>query len=78
MDLYDSNVDIKTIKKEIPFEKSQYGIDDDFYHEIFVTSYALAFWEIGELTSEILEEVHTVIKIGAGVRLWTEQADVKE
>ena len=27
----------------------------DFYHEIFVTAYALAFWEIGELTDEILK-----------------------
>ena len=49
MDLYDSNVDIATIKTEIPFARSRYGIEEDFYHEIFVTSYALAFWEIGGL-----------------------------
>lgn len=78
MDLYDSNVDIATIKNEIPFEKIKYGMDEDFYHEIFVTSYALAFWEIGELTNDILKEVQSVIKVGAGVKVWTEQVDVRE
>jgi hypothetical protein len=77
MDLYDSNVDIATIKKEIPFVRSYYGLEDDFYHEIFVTSYALAFWEIGALTDDILLEVQTVIKLGAGVKAWTAQVDDK-
>ena len=78
MDLYDSNVDIATIKNEIPFVMTVYGIEEDFYHEIFVTSYALAFWEIGELTDDILQEVQSVIKVGAGVKVWIEQADSKE
>ncbi|HMT75916.1 MAG TPA: hypothetical protein PKA77_17715 [Chitinophagaceae bacterium] len=78
MDLYDSNVDIATIKNEIPFVRTEYGMEEDFYHEIFVTSYALAFWEIGELTDEILQEVKSVIKVGAGVKVWTEQTDAKE
>jgi hypothetical protein len=78
MDLYDSNVEIKTIKEQIPFVRIEYGIEDDFYHEIFVTSYALAFWEIGELTNKILDEVNSVNKVGAGVKVWTEQADLKE
>jgi hypothetical protein len=78
MDLYDSNVDVATIKNEIPFVKREYGMDDDFYHEIFVTSYALAFWEIGELADDILEEVKSVIRVGAGVKVWTEQVDVRE
>jgi len=78
MDLYDSNVDIATIKKEIPFVRSGYGTAEDFYHEIFVTSYALAFWEFGELTDDILQEVKSVIKVAAGVKTWTEQADAKE
>jgi len=78
MDLYDNNVEIETIKVQIPFVREHYGIEDDFYHEIFVTSYALAFWEIGELTKEVLEEVISVNKIGAGVKLWTEQANSKE
>jgi hypothetical protein len=78
MDLYDSNVDIVTIQKEIPFERREYGREEDFYHEIFVTSYALAFWEIGELTPEILQEVQSVINRGAGVKVWTQEIDEKE
>jgi len=78
MDLYDSNVDIASIKQEFPFIRTEYGKEEDFYHEIFVTSYALAFWEIGELTVEILQEVQSVINVGAGVKVWTEQADAKE
>ena len=78
MDLYDNNVEIETIKAQIPFVREHYGIEDDFYHEIFVTSYALAFWEIGELTKEVLDEVISVNKIGAGVKLWTEEANSKE
>jgi hypothetical protein len=71
MDLYDSNVDIKAIQKEIPFVKHFYGIDDDFHHEVFVTSYALAFWEIGAMIDEILVEVRAVIDKGACVTAWT-------
>lgn len=77
MDLYDSDVAINEIKKQIPFVRDEYGMDEDFYHEIFVTAYALAFWEIGELTEEILTEVTAVIKVGAGVKVWTEEADAK-
>lgn len=71
MDLYDSNADINIIQKEIPFVRHAYGIDDDFHHEVFVTSYALAFWEIGAMNKEILNEVHTVIDKGACVKDWT-------
>jgi hypothetical protein len=78
MDLYDSDVEIAVIQKEIPFEKLDYGKDSDFYHEIFVTSYALAFWEMGALTNEILQEVQVVISVGAGVRVWTEEAGAQE
>ena len=39
----------------MPFIKEDYGDETDFYHEIFVTAYALAFGEIGELTDEILK-----------------------
>ena len=78
MDLYDSDADIETIKKEVPFVKDDYGPDTDFYHEIFVTAYALAFWEIGELTDEILNEVNRVVELKAGVKVWTEECDEKE
>jgi hypothetical protein len=77
MDLYDSNADTNEIRKHIPFVRAEYGMDDDFYHEIFVTAYALAFWEIGALTEDILAEVANVIKVGAGVKVWTEEVDAK-
>lgn len=75
MDLYDSEASIETIRNEVPLIKEDYGPDTDFYHEIFVTSYALAFWEIGELTMDILEEVRKVIELKAGVAVWTEECD---
>lgn len=78
MDLYDSNADIQTIKNELPFVKQDYGPDTDFYHEIFVTAYALALWEMGELTEDILDEVKKVIALGAGVKVWIEECDDKE
>ncbi|WP_206669078.1 hypothetical protein [Flavobacterium pectinovorum] len=67
MDLYDSDASIETIRKEIPFVKNDYRTDTGFYHEIFVTSYILAFWEIGEMTEEILEQVNQVIELKVGV-----------
>lgn len=73
MDLYDSGANIETIKKEIPFVKEDYGIETDFYHEIFATAYALAFWEIGELTDEMFTEVKRVVDLKAGIKIWTEQ-----
>lgn len=38
----------------------------------------MAFWEIGELTDEILNEVKRVIELKAGVNLWTKDVDEKE
>ncbi len=78
MDLYDSDANIDTIRKEVPFVKDNYGPDTDFYHEIFVTAYALAFWEIGAITDDILHEVKRVIDLKAGVKVWTEEGDEKE
>lgn len=78
MDLYDSDASIEIIKKEVPFVKDDYGPDTDFYHEIFVTAYALAFWEIGELTDDILSEVKRVVELKAGVKVWTDECDKAE
>lgn len=78
MDLYDNNVEIETIKEHIPFIREDYGVDSDFFYEIYVTSYALAFWEIGELTQNILDEVNSVNRLGAGVKMWSEQVSLKE
>ena len=77
MDLYDKGVDISTIKREMPFFRRDYGIDEDFYHEIYVTAYALAMWEIGALTEGILNQVRKVIDKRAGVKTWTAIEDAK-
>lgn len=43
MDLYDSGASLEAIRAEMPFVQEDYGPDTAFYHEIFVTAYALAF-----------------------------------
>lgn len=77
MDLYDSGASFEVIRAEIPFSKTELGLDTDFYHEIFVTAYALAFWEMGALTPEMLAEVERVIALQAGVARWTQELDAK-
>ncbi|MFB6454914.1 hypothetical protein ACE38W_06550 [Chitinophaga sp. Hz27] len=78
MELYDGGASIDIIQQEIPFVKEDYGMHNDFYHEIFVTVYALAFWEIGGLTDELLAEVNAVIRIGAGVKDWMTEGGPQE
>lgn len=78
MDLYDSGADIRTIMKNIPFTKTALGQDTDFYHEIFVTAYALALWEIGELTDDITNAVKEVIDLQTGVSVWSQEVNQVE
>ncbi len=52
MDLYDSQAEFSTIEKEFPLIQRDYF--DDFDNEIYVTSCALAFWEIGLMTMDRL------------------------
>lgn len=75
MDLYDAGATIDNIKSKIPFPEP--GDYDDFEHEVYITAYALAMWEIGHLTEDVLKEVRLVIDKGAGVKVWTEEADEK-
>jgi len=70
MDLYDSGVEMEAIRETIPFIQENYY--DDFDNEIHVTAYALAFWEIGHISDDILQEVKRVIEKGACVKAWTE------
>lgn len=73
MNLYDDGATIKTIRKKISFkEENPY---DAFDYEIHTTAYALAIWEIGGMTTEILEEIKSVIAKGACVKVWTEECD---
>lgn len=75
MDLYDSGATSETIRTQIPFPQPDYY--DDFDYEIYTTAYALAMWEIGFITEDIIQEVKKVIDKGACVKIWTEEHDSK-
>lgn len=73
MDLYDSGSDLLTIQEQFPIVQSDFA--DDFDNEIYVTSCALAFWEIGQMTEDKLAYVKSVIEKGAGIREWSNTSD---
>ena len=73
MDLYDSQADFETIEKEFPLYQRDYF--DDFDNEIYVTSCALALWEIGQMTESKLDFVKFVIEKGACVKEWAEESE---
>jgi hypothetical protein len=76
MDMYNYGASIEELKQKYETEKQQYSYDEEAY-EIGVTAYALAFWEIGELTADMLKEVETVIAKQATVINWTEEIGEK-
>ena len=76
MDLYDSGANFDIISKVFPL--IQFDYFDDFDNEIYVTSCALARWEMGQMTEEKLTYVKSVIDKGACVKVWTEECDPKE
>ena len=75
MDQYDKGVPVPMIRESIERGIESY---DEFEYEIYLTAYALALWEIGELPPEIMQEVKRVIDLEAGVRTWTEECSEKE
>jgi hypothetical protein len=70
MDLYDAGTSLDEIKVSV--EQLQLG-NDDFYDEIFITTYALALWEIGQLSPQVLKQVEEAIQRGAFVQYLTEE-----
>ena len=76
MDLYDSGADFSDINKEFPLIKDDHF--DDFDNEIYVTSCALAMWEIGQMTENKLAYVKSIIDKGACVKSWDEEGGPKE
>jgi hypothetical protein len=74
MDLYDNGANIQTIQEKYPVGPAYY----DFDYEIHITAYALAFWEIGAMTDELLREVRVAIDKGVGVAEWTEECGESE
>lgn len=69
MDLYDSGADFSVIENNYPLIQIEFY--DDFEHEIYVTAYGLANWEIGQMTPEKLNYIKTIIDKGVGVKEWT-------
>ncbi len=76
IDLYDNGATVETIRAQIPFPQPDFY--DAFDYEIYATAYALAFWEIGFITGDIIAEVKRVIENAASVRVWTEEFNEKE
>ena len=76
MDLYDSGADLETIDKEFPIIQTEYY--EDFDNEIYVTSCALALWEIGQMSEYKLTYIKTIIEKGACVKVWTEEHNPEE
>jgi hypothetical protein len=72
MDMYDEGVAIPELKERI---RSQYDIEgqDAFDEEIYLTVFALAMWEIGELDDELLNRVREIIESERGLKEWAEE-----
>jgi hypothetical protein len=66
-DLYDSGIEIEDIKKKIEQWRNEL---DDIEFEIFITTYALALWEVDSLSESILSEVKQSIEKQTTVEMW--------
>lgn len=69
MDLYDTGTSFEQIQAAV----EPLNVGDDFDTEIFITAYALALWETGQLTEEIRQQVQQVIQRGAFVEYLTQE-----
>jgi len=78
MDMFDHGASIDTLNKKYAEDKQKCISIDDEEYEICITVYALAFWEIGAITSEILKDVEEVIKKKATVKGWTLEVGEKK
>ncbi len=71
MDLYDSDFSIEDIKKRI--ESYESSLVDEIEYEIWLSTYSLALWEIGELPSDIYDNLKQCISKDAGVKMWVDE-----
>ncbi len=76
VDLYDAGVEVIEIRKKLDIWRSQ-ALDDEEY-EIFITVYALALWEIGELDDNTLREVRETIAKRSGYNMWLEESGLAD
>jgi hypothetical protein len=70
MDLYDANMDLSEIKSKIDLWRN--AELDALEYEIFISTYALALWETGFLTNNIINEVNQVLAEGQSLQMWVE------
>ncbi len=73
-ELYNEGADNQVLKQKYEDDKAECSCDN-FSYEICVTVYALAFWEIGEMTAELLEEVKNVLSKNATIEKWTKEVN---
>ncbi|WP_375417907.1 hypothetical protein [uncultured Hymenobacter sp.] len=75
MEMYDAGASIQEIKQAV---EEPLDVEDGFDYEIYITAFALALWQTGQLTPEVIAEVEEAIERGAGVRVWTDELGIKE
>ncbi len=75
IDLFDSEVALNEIQGEFSFEVDWL---DEFDYEIYITSLALAFWEIGYMNDNLLKIVKQTLDKNEGVKFWSEECSEKE
>ena len=71
MEMFNAGADVETLHEQFIQDKKECSFDK-FDYEICVTVYALAFWEIGMLTEEVLDEVKAVVSEKGTVNRWSE------
>ena len=77
IDMFDNGATLETLNEEYTEDKKDFASDEEDY-EICITVYALAFWEIGKLTVEILKDVDEVIAQKATVKGWALEVGDKQ
>ncbi|MBD2721394.1 hypothetical protein [Hymenobacter armeniacus] len=75
MEMYDAGASIQEIKAAV---EQPFDAEDGFDYEIYITVYALALWQTGQLTQDIIAEVDEAIARGAGVKVWQDENGAKE
>lgn len=69
---YNQGVNIEAMLQEYEDSKVEYGFDA-FSYEIYITTMALAFWEIGELTPNVKKDAEDVVRLNACAKSWTDE-----
>jgi len=71
-EMYNKGESVEVLISKYEEDKREFESHAEDY-EICITAYALAFWEIGALTADMLKEVGEVIAKQATVKDWTEE-----